>query len=104
MAENKDNPLLADLELPPFSRISGDDVLGAVQTLLARGRGRVAEVLDAAEEPTWESVVQPMGEIDDRISRAWSPVAHLNAVADNPQLREAYNAALPLLSEYATEM
>ncbi len=104
MAENKDNPLLADLELPPFSRIGGDDVLGAVQTLLARGRGRVAEVLDAAEEPTWESVVQPMGEIDDRISRAWSPVAHLNAVADNPRLREAHNAALPLLSEYATEM
>jgi len=104
VAENKDNPLLADLELPPFSRIGGDDVLGAVQTLLARGRGLVAEVLDAAEEPTWESVVQPMGEIDDRISRAWSPVAHLNAVADNPRLREAHNAALPLLSEYATEM
>ncbi|MCH8133124.1 MAG: DNA polymerase III subunit delta, partial [Myxococcales bacterium] len=59
---------------------------------------------DIAEEPTWESVVQPMIEIDDRINRAWSPVAHLNAVADNPRLREAYNAALPLLSEYATEM
>jgi oligopeptidase A len=104
VAENENNPLLADLELPPFSSIGADQVLGAVQTLLARGRGRVAEVLDAAEEPTWESVVQPMGEIDDRINRAWSPVAHLNAVADNPQLREAYNAALPLLSEYATEM
>ena len=104
MTENKDNPLLADLELPPFSRIGAEHVLGAVQTLLARGRGRVAEVLDAAEEPTWESVVQPMGEIDDRINRAWSPVAHLNAVADNPRLREAHNAALPLLSEYATEM
>jgi len=104
VAENKDNPLLADLELPPFSRIGAEQVLDAVQTLLARGRGRVAEVLDAAEEPTWESVVQPMIEIDDRINRAWSPVAHLNAVADNPRLREAYNAALPLLSEYATEM
>ena len=104
MAENTDNPLLADLELPPFSHIGAEHVLGAVQTLLARGRGRVAEVLDAAEEPTWESVVQPMVEIDDRINRAWSPVAHLNAVADNPRLREAHNAALPLLSEYATEM
>lgn len=96
--------MLADLELPPFSRIGAEQVLDAVQTLLARGRGRVAEVLDAAEEPTWESVVQPMIEIDDRINRAWSPVAHLNAVADNPRLRKAYNAALPLLSEYATEM
>ena len=54
MADNDDNPLLEDLELPPFSRIGAQHVLPAVQTLLARGRGLVAEVLDAAEEPTWE--------------------------------------------------
>lgn len=104
VADDNDNPLLEDLELPPFSRIGAQHVLPAIQTLLARARGRVAEVLDAAEEPTWESVVQPIGEMDDRISRAWSPVAHLNAVADNPQLRESHHGALPLLSEYATEM
>ena len=104
MADNNDNPLLLDLELPPFSRIGADHVLAAVQTLLARGRGRVAEVLDAAEEPTWESVLEPIAEMDDRISRAWSPVAHLNAVADSEPLREAHNAAVALLSEYATEM
>ncbi|NCF29727.1 MAG: oligopeptidase A [Gammaproteobacteria bacterium] len=104
MADNNDNPLLEDLELPPFSRIDAQHVLPAMQTLLARGRGLVAEVLDAAEEPTWGSVVQPMGEMEDRIGRAWSPIAHLNGVADNPSLREAHHAALPLLSEYATEM
>jgi len=104
VADNDDNPLLEDLELPPFSRIRAEHVLPAVQTLLGRGRGRVAEVLDAAEEPSWESVVQAIDEMDDRINRAWSPVAHLNAVADNPALREAYNAALPLLSDYAAEM
>jgi oligopeptidase A len=104
VTENTENPLLEDLELPPFSRIDPRHVLPAVQTLLARGRGRLAEVLDAAEEPTWASVVQPMADVDDRISRAWSPIGHLNAVADSPALREAYNAALPLLSEYATEM
>ncbi|MDX1431862.1 MAG: M3 family metallopeptidase, partial [Gammaproteobacteria bacterium] len=104
MADNNDNPLLEDAELPPFSRIDAPHVLPAVQTLLGRGRGLVAEVLDAAHEPTWETVVQPIAEMEDRISRAWSPVAHLKAVADNPQLREAYNAARALLSEYATEM
>ncbi len=104
MADNNDNPLLEDSRLPPFSRIGAQHVLPAMQVLLARARGRVAEVLDAAEEPTWESVVQPMGEIEDRIGRAWSPVAHLNAVADSPELREAYRAALPLLSDYSTEM
>jgi len=104
VADNNENPLLEDLELPPFSRIGAQHVLPAVQTLLARGRGRVAEVLDAAEEPDWASVVQPIAEMDERIGRAWSPVAHLHGVADNPALREAHNAALPLLSEYATEM
>lgn len=104
MADNNDNPLLEDLELPPFSRIGAQHVLPAIQSLLARGRGQVVEVLDAGEEPTWDSIVQPLGEMDDRISRAWSPVSHLNAVADNPQLRQSHQAALPLLSEYATEM
>jgi oligopeptidase A len=104
VADNNDNPLLEDLELPPFSRIGARHVLPAIQALLARGRGLVAEVLDAAEEPTWESVLQPIAEMDDRISRAWSPVGHLNAVADNPELRKSHLAALPLLSEYATEM
>lgn len=104
MADNNDNPLLEDLELPPFSRIGAQHVLPAIQSLLARGRAQVVEVLDAGEEPTWDSIVQPLGEMDDRISRAWSPVSHLNAVADNPQLRQSHQAALPLLSEYATEM
>jgi len=104
VADNNDNPLLEDSQLPPFSRMGAQHVLPAMQVLLARARGRVAEVLDAAEEPTWESVVQPIGEIEDRIGRAWSPVAHLNAVADSPALREAYRAALPLLSDYNTEM
>lgn len=104
MTDNNGNPLLEDLELPPFSRIGAQHVLPAIQTLLARGRGLVAEVLDAAEEPTWESVVQPIGEMEDRINRAWSPIGHLNAVADNPRLRESYQAGLALLSEYATEI
>ena len=104
MADNNDNPLLEDAQLPPFSRIGAQHVLPAVEVLLARARGQVVEVLDTAEEPTWESVVQPIGEIEDRIGRAWSPVAHLNAVADSPELREAYRAALPLLSDYSTEM
>ena len=92
MADDNGNPLLDDAALPPFSRIDARHVLPAVQTLLGRGRGLVAEVLDAAHEPTWETVVQPIAEMEDRISRAWSPVAHLKAVADSPELREAYNA------------
>ena len=42
--------------------------------------------------------------MEDRLSKAWSPVRHLNSVKTNDALREAYNNCLPLLSEYATEV
>ena len=45
-----------------------------------------------------------MEELDDRINRAWSPISHLHAVADEPRLREAYNECLPKLSDYSTEL
>ncbi|SUB14520.1 Oligopeptidase A [Pantoea agglomerans] len=46
--------------------------------------------------------VQPLAETDDRLSRIFSPVSHLNAVKNSPELREAYEQTLPLLSEYST--
>ena len=34
----------------------------------------------------------------------WSPISHMNGVVNTPELRDAYNACLPKLSEYSTEM
>ena len=36
----------------------------------------------------------------DALSRAWSPVSHLNSVADSKPLREAYNSGLERLTEH----
>jgi oligopeptidase A len=78
-------------------------VVPAIDALLEECR-RVVAGVTASGERTWESVVAPLEECDDRLDKAWSPVSHLRSVADDPQLRAVYNACLPKLSEYATEV
>ncbi|MFP1455554.1 hypothetical protein ACLB1O_25755 [Escherichia coli] len=51
---------------------------------------------------TWENLCQPLAEVDDVLGRIFSPVSHLNSVKNSPELREAYEQTLPLLSEYST--
>jgi oligopeptidase A len=48
-------------------------------------------------------LVEPIEAAEDRLNKAWSPVSHMNAVINSDDMREAYNACLPKLSEYATE-
>jgi len=98
------NPLLEDYELPPFSRIEASHVVPAVQQILAESRAAVDALLGRGGPFTWSGLVEPLDDLDDRLSKAWSPVGHLNSVMNSEALREAYNASLPLLSEYATEM
>ena len=99
-----ENPLLDLNGLPPFSRIGPEQVEPAVDHLLATCRARIDELTDREDPPTWESFVEPIEEADDRLERAWSPVAHLNSVMNSDALRTAYNACLPKLSEYGTEV
>ncbi|WP_341502650.1 oligopeptidase A [Gallaecimonas sp. GXIMD4217] len=95
------NPLLQTDGLPPFSQIKPEHVKPAVEALLADCRAAV-EAAVAAGNPGWETLVAPIEEADDRLSKAWSPVSHLNSVMSSPELREAYESCLPLLSEYGT--
>jgi len=99
-----DNPLLELKGLPPFARIRPEQVEPAVDDLLAACRGRIEALTCYPDPPTWEGFVEPLEEANDRLDRAWSPVSHLNAVMNSDALRAAYNACLPKLSEYATEV
>jgi oligopeptidase A len=96
------NPLLDFSGLPRFSELKTEHVTPAVDQLVAEGRATVAAVLRAA--PTWDAFVAPLEDVNERIGRAWGQVAHLHAVMDSPELREAYNANLPKLTEYWTEL
>lgn len=98
------NPLLTMQGLPAFSKIKPEHVEPAIDELLKYNRQTIDELLDKHPEPTWQSVIEPIEEIEDRLSRVWSPVSHMNSVVNSDELRDAYNACLPKLSEYSTEM
>jgi len=98
-----ENPLLRHESLPPFALIRPEHVEPGVRELLARGRARI-EQLAALEKPTFATVVEPLEDLQHQVSRAWSPVSHLNAVLNSDELRAGYNACLPLLSAYQTDL
>jgi len=98
------NPLLETTTLPQFSKIKAEHVEGAIDTLLADARAVVKKQLQATKEYTWENLIDPIENAEDKINKAWSPISHTNSVVNTDEMRDAYNACLPKLSEYSTEM
>jgi oligopeptidase A len=96
------NPLLQFEGLPRFDQIRPEHVAPAMDELLAGGRRAIASSIQAPA--TWSEFVAPLEDANERLGRAWGQVAHLHAVMDHPELREAYNAALPKISQYWTEL
>ncbi|OCG01427.1 oligopeptidase A [Gilliamella sp. wkB112] len=96
------NPLLTSAPLPLFSQIKPEHVLPAIKETLDNCRHTIETVLQQNSQYTWDNLIQPIDEMDEKFSRAWSPVSHLNAAKNSPELRAAYEACLPLLSEYST--
>ncbi|MDE9539511.1 oligopeptidase A [Xenorhabdus bovienii] len=98
------NPLLTPSVLPKFAAIEPKHVVPAVKETLANYRQVIEKVLAGNVTFTWDNLCQPISEAKDHLSRVWSPVDHLNAVKNSPELREAYEQSLPLISEFETWM
>jgi oligopeptidase A len=90
--------------LPPFSQIKTEHIVPAIETVLAENRHEIAQLLEKTVIFTWDSFVQPLNALDDRLSRLWSPISHLHHVSDSETLRAAYNQCLPMLSAYRSEL
>jgi oligopeptidase A len=98
-----DNPLLLRNPLPRFGEIRAEHVLPAITQLLERNRAQLDALL-AAPVATFKSLVEPLEDSQHELASVWSQVNHLNAVMNAPDLREAYNACLPLLSAWQTDL
>ena len=98
------NPLLDFDGLARFDAIRPEHVTPAIDALLVDARAAVATAARADAPVSWEAIVEPLDEATDRLGRAWSAVAHLNAVVDTPQLRAQYNANHPRLTAFWTEL
>ncbi|MCR4450291.1 oligopeptidase A, partial [Aeromonas veronii] len=84
------NPLLTMDSLPPFSQIKPEQVQPAVIQAIADCKQKISDVLAQRDPHTWDSLIAPLEEVNDRLSRIWSPVSHLNSVLNSEALREAH--------------
>lgn len=96
-----ENILLSFPDLPPFSHITPQQVKPAVEHAIARARAAV-EAAVALPDVSWQALIEQLDQDSDRLGKLWSPVSHMNSVVNTPELREAYESCLPLLSEYST--
>ena len=95
------NPLINLEGLPPFSQIKPEHIVPALKQGIEKCRKTIDEVL-THPTPTWQNFIAPLEEVDDELSRLWSPVSHMHSVVNSPELREQYDVCLPLISEYST--
>ncbi|MGH8729254.1 MAG: M3 family metallopeptidase [Burkholderiales bacterium] len=96
------NPLLDFSSLPRFAEIKPEHVTPALNDLLTECRAVVGRAADL--DPAWESFVVPIENANEKLSRAWGQVAHLNAVMNNTELRAVYNENLPKITQYHSEL
>ncbi|MBP6220462.1 MAG: M3 family metallopeptidase [Limnohabitans sp.] len=98
------NPLLDTTGLPLFDQIAPEHVAPALDVLLADAE-KALDTVTAKDFPAaWKSIAQTLDVATERLGMAWGAVSHLNSVADTPELRAAYNAALPRVTEFWTRL
>jgi len=98
------SPLLNIKDLADYPAIKPKHIEPALDELLKEARALTKKLLAENTEYTWENLILPLEISDNELERMWSPISHMNGVVNTPELRDAYTACLPKLSEYSTEM
>ncbi|WP_417437435.1 oligopeptidase A [Idiomarina abyssalis] len=95
------NPLLEKSQLPDFEQIKPEHIQPALKECIEHARQTIDDVL-ARGDFSWNGLIEPLTDADEKLEHVWAPVSHLNSVVSTPELREAHDSCLPLLSDYAT--
>jgi oligopeptidase A len=98
------NPLLYLAGLPKFNEIKPEHVSPALDTLLSEGKQLIDTLATSKDGPSWHGFALKLEDLDEKISRAWSQVGHMNAVVNSPELREAYNTNLAKLTDFYSDL
>jgi oligopeptidase A len=104
ISQLENNPLLHFSGLPKFNEVKAEHVSPAVDYLLADARKTVETLATADGEVTWDNFASKLEDMEERLSRAWSQVGHINAVVNSPELREAYNDNLSKLTDFYADL
>ena len=98
------NPLLDFSDLPRFDAITPECVVPAIESLLTQANEALDQVTKPEFPAQWQAISSVLDVATERLGRAWGAVNHLNSVADTPELRAAYNMALPRVTEFWTRL
>ncbi|ROZ72496.1 M3 family metallopeptidase [Ramlibacter sp. WS9] len=98
------NPLLDFTDLPLFDKVQPEHVAPATDTLLAAADKALQTVTEVGFPNRWEDIAKVLDTATENLGRAWGVVGHLNSVADTPELRAAYNEALPKVTDFWTRL
>jgi len=91
------------LELPAFSDMDLSGVEKQLDKLLQESTGRVVELAEI-QSPDWDNFIYELDVVADDIQRFFSPIRHLNSVMNGDEVRSVYNACLPKLSAFYTDL
>ncbi len=98
------NPLLDFSTLPRFSEVLPEHISPAMTQLLAHAEQAMAQVTADNFPADWLSISKILDTATEQLGRAWGMVGHLQGVADTPELRAAYNAELPRITDFFTRL
>lgn len=98
------NPLLNNASIPRYDQIHPKHVIPAIKTILRENRAAIRKLLMRQNNFTWQNLVQPLSEIDERLKFAWSAIHHLNGVVNSEPLRKSYATCIPLVTKYCNEI
>lgn len=90
--------------LPVFSKVDPKNVEKDITAILDQNRAQLQDILKDKDNISWDTLMLPLEEMNDKLHRYWSPISHLNAVAQTEELRDAYNKSQELITAYYTEM
>jgi oligopeptidase A len=100
----QNNPLLHFSGLPKFEEVKAEHVSPAIEHLLTEARSTIEALVASEDAVTWDNFAAKLEDMEEKISRAWSQVGHMNAVVNSPALREAYNDNLSKLTDFYADL
>lgn len=98
------NPLLHFSGLPKFDEIKAEHVSPAIEHLLHQARATIEALVNSKDEVSWDNFAAKLEDMEEKLSRAWSQVGHMNGVVNSPELREAYNDNLSKLTDFYADL
>ena len=95
----------ATLPVPQFDQISLEQLQQQIEDAIAQGQAFLQNLNQVPDQQAARlNTLEQLDTLENNMSEAWGVLSHLNAVMNNSQTREVYQALLPSLSAYYTEL